>query len=192
MTMQSRLILVVLAAAAPTLLACGGGNTTPNDGGSDATNGDGNGGNDGGDAAMGNDGGDGAATCFIGLPCSTSGADPACNSNNNPRAICNDQTNDGFPGGYCSQEPCSTVAVCPDCATCAHLGGEANACWKACSTDGDCRTPDYGCFDMTPLIATGSSSKVCYLKTFACILNTDCPTIRPTCSGADGGPGVCQ
>ena len=185
--MRGHTIAILLAVS---ICACGSGTTTSGDGGNDATSGDVGNGNDSGDAATGNDGGDGGA-CFIGLPCSTSGADPACNSTNNPRAICNDQTNDGFPGGYCSQEPCSTVAVCPDCATCAHLGGEANACWKTCTTDNDCRAPDYGCFDMTPLITTGSP-KVCYLKTFACVTSADCPTIKPTCTGNDAGPGICQ
>src|SRR5262249_24524557 len=94
-------------------------------------------------------------TTNVGAQCRTSGADVLCGSD--PNATCNDQTQDGFPGGYCSVEPCSTVAMCPIGSTCAHLGGESNACFKLCASDADCRSPDYGCFDIDPLYTSGAS-----------------------------------
>lgn len=198
--MRCSTLMVVLAATAA--LGCGSsGNSSSaagsgNDGGGtgDAAADDGGGKTDGGGDDGGTDGGtDGAAdgsVCHIGNPCNTSGADPKCGTG--PHDTCNDQTNDGFPGGYCSYEPCSASALCPSCASCAHLGGESDACFKNCATDSDCRAPDYGCFDISPLFTSGPSHKVCYLKTFACGSNADCPAIKPTCSVADGGNGVCQ
>ena len=131
-------------------------------------------------------------TTNVGGTCSTSGADPKCGTA--PNATCNDLTQDGFPGGYCSVEPCSVSALCPIGATCAHLNGESSACWKICATGADCRAPDYGCFDVTPLFTSGASHKVCALKVFACNTSADCPTIKPTCSGANvdaGTTGTC-
>src|SRR5262249_23326338 len=61
-------------------------------------------------------------TTAIGAPCLKSGADAVCGSD--PNATCNNQVEDGFPGGYCSFEPCSTAKLCPLGSTCATLGGE--------------------------------------------------------------------
>lgn len=130
-------------------------------GGDSSTGGDSGGGGDsgtGGDAAMGtcNPACTGAhmtcdpldnkckldgTTTNVGGTCDTSGADPKCGTA--PNATCNDLTQDGFPGGYCSMEPCSVIALCPVGATCTHLGGESNACYKICSSNADCRSPDY-------------------------------------------------
>ncbi len=136
---------------------------------------------------------DGTGT-HVGDPCSTSGADPKCGSD--PKATCNDQTQDGFPGGYCSYEPCSAVQLCPLGASCAHLGGEVNACWKNCNTNADCQNRvngmDYECVAIDPLYTSGSSHKVCYLKAFACTMPADCPASKPTCNGADAGMGLCK
>ena len=130
----------------------------------------------------------------IGDPCSTSGADPKCGSD--PKAICNDQTQDGFPGGYCAYEPCSTVQLCPIGASCAHLGGEANSCWKNCTTNADCQNrvngTDYECLAIDPLFTSGTSHKVCFLKAFACVMPADCPAGKPMCNVLDAGAGLCK
>ncbi len=123
-------------------------------------------------------------TSAVGSKCNVSGADPVCGSDKN--ATCNDETADGFPAGYCSFEPCTTVALCPVGATCAHLGGESDACWKNCTTASDCRA-DYECLNVDPLITSGASKKVCFLKDFACTKSSDCPTVKPKCTFADAG-----
>ncbi|MBI5532148.1 MAG: hypothetical protein HY898_05515 [Deltaproteobacteria bacterium] len=129
-------------------------------------------------------------TTDIGAPCSTSGADPACGTDAN--ATCNDQTQDGFPGGYCSVEPCTTLKLCPMGSSCAHLGAESMACFKNCSNDADCRGPDYVCQDATGLWVSGASHSVCYLKTLACNKDLDCPTSHPKCVLPDAaGLGSC-
>ena len=124
-------------------------------------------------------------TTAVGAKCNTSGADPVCGSAAN--ATCNDETADGFPGGYCSFEPCTTTVFCPLGATCAHLGAESDACWKNCETAADCRSPDYQCIDVSPLITSGPSKKVCFLKDLACTKSSDCPTVKPKCVFADAG-----
>lgn len=130
-------------------------------------------------------------TTNVGGKCKVSGADPACGTAAN--ATCNDEVADGFPGGYCSYEPCTKTALCPIGATCAHLGAESDACYKNCNSDADCRSPDYGCFPVDPLITSGASKKVCYLKDFACLKASDCPAILPKCVGGDGGAtGICS
>jgi hypothetical protein len=120
----------------------------------------------------------------IGAPCDTSGADPKCGTD--PRATCNDYTQDEFPGGYCSYEPCSTTQLCPIGSSCARLGGEPSACWKNCKTDADCQNRpngmDYECLAVDPLFTSGASHKVCYLKALACATQSDCPTVKPTCT----------
>jgi hypothetical protein len=186
-------MVIAVSMASGVALGCGSSSTSTADAGGTGSDGGGGDGSNGDDGAGGNDGGSDAGgdagICHLGDPCTTSGADPKCGTE--AKATCNDLTNDGFPGGYCSWEPCSATELCP-CGTCAHLGGEANACWKACDTDSDCRAPDYGCFNIDPLYTAGTSHKVCYLKTFACTQNADCPAIKPTCSSTDGGQGTCQ
>jgi hypothetical protein len=182
-----RLVRMISMFAGAAALGCGssGSGSTAGDGGGSSL--DGGGGDTGGDGSGGSH--DDGGVCHIGDPCNTSGADPKCGSGAND--TCNDLTNDGFPGGYCSYEPCSATALCP-CGSCAHLGGEANACWKICNNEAECRAPDYGCFDISPLYTSGPSHKVCYLKTFACGSDADCPAIKPKCSTQDGGSGVCS
>ncbi len=130
-------------------------------------------------------------TTAVGAKCTMSGADPVCGTH--PKATCNDLPADGFPGGYCSFEPCTTAELCPVGATCAHLGGESPACWKNCTSAADCRAPDYECLAASPLITSGPSMKVCYLTVFACKTKADCPTSKPTCVFPDGGAvlGTC-
>lgn len=179
----STLLLVSL------LLGCGS-SATPNDGGSgtDAAADSGSGGNDGGSSG---DADAGPPATNIGAPCDTSGADPKCGTD--PKATCNDETQDGFPGGYCSYEPCSTTQMCPTGSSCAHLGGEPSACWKNCNTNSDCQNrPNgmaYECLTVDPLFTSGTSHKVCYLKAFACSTAQDCPAVKPTCPT---DAGVCK
>jgi hypothetical protein len=132
-------------------------------------------------------------TTNVGAACNMSGADPACGTFLN--ATCNDAVQDGFPGGYCSIEPCTTKELCPVGSICAHLGGESDACFKACSSDSDCRMPAYACTNVDPLVTSGAGHKVCFLKTFACNKNADCPAFKPTCAMVPGGGPlalVCQ
>ncbi len=51
------------------------------------------------------------STTHVGATCARTGPDVACGTL--ATATCNDLTNDGFPGGYCSVEPCTTVELCP-------------------------------------------------------------------------------
>jgi hypothetical protein len=184
------------------IVACGSG-TTPNPGNDS--------GNPMGDSSTGNDAGnDTGANCDpacttgqvcdpldmkckpdgsgtkIGGPCNMTGADPLCGTD--PKATCNDQTSDGFPGGYCSWEPCTALQLCPIGSSCAHLGGEPGACWKNCSTNDDCTNrpngASYECLAVDPLYISGGSHKVCFLKAFPCPNGaTDCPAVNPMCSG---------
>lgn len=121
-------------------------------------------------------------TTAVGAPCTTTGADPVCGAD--PNAICNNLTQDGFPGGYCSFEPCSAMAPCPIGSSCARLGGEAVGCFKNCSADAECRGPDYKCIDVDTLYIAGPSHKLCYFPQLPCNTNSDCPSNRPTCNGA--------
>lgn len=128
-------------------------------------------------------------TTAVGAPCSTTGADPACGTE--PRATCNDLTNDGFPGGYCSLEPCTETQLCPVGSSCAALGGESNACFENCSSNADCRS-GYECVVVDPHFTSGASHKVCFLAEYPCSADADCPASKPKCQGADGGMGVCK
>ena len=130
--------------------------------------------------------------------CTTSGADPACGTD--PSATCDNDVIDGYPGGYCSYEPCSVVALCPLGSSCGKLGGENPACFKDCTTDADCvrtpaDTPAYKCQPMDQLYVSGAARRVCYVPVMACGKSADCPTTFPTCMGASGSPpsgGTCQ
>jgi hypothetical protein len=117
----------------------------------------------------------------IGTPCSST-AECGLDS----RSACQNEAGDGYPGGYCSMEPCNDVDVCPPGATCVAIGGETPACLKACSTDGDCRGPDYVCqlFSTTPPVGFGPSDKAC---AFLCKRNEDCQ--KPL--KCDTGSGKC-
>ena len=122
------------------------------------------------------------STTHVGGGCDTSGADAKCGTED--KATCNDATQDGFPGGYCSLEPCTTAALCPIGSTCAHLDGESPACFKNCDSDADCRAPDYVCKDVGRLFTSGSSHKVCFFPSFTCAIDADCPDPAQKCVGA--------
>jgi hypothetical protein len=90
------------------------------------------------------------------------------------RSACQNEAGDGYPGGYCGMEPCNDLDVCPPGATCVAIGGESPACFKACSTDADCRTAEgYVCqlFSTAPPVGYGPSDKAC---AFPCKRNEDC------------------
>ena len=128
-------------------------------------------------------------TTHIGDPCPADGPNAACGTMLGN--YCNDENQDGFPGGYCSYEPCSTMRPCPIGSSCAGLGGFPPACWKNCAADTDCRTPDYACMDVENLRVTGPSHKVCYLPFFPCFKDKDCPQSTPHCMGAGVQQGMC-
>ena len=122
-------------------------------------------------------------TTHVGDPCDTSGpADPKCGTYS--KATCNDLTSDGFPGGYCSVEPCTTKDLCPIGASCGTMGGESAACYKNCKTDADCRAPDYKCQPMDQLWISGASKKVCHLAKLPCTTASTCPTSLPKCTSS--------
>lgn len=121
----------------------------------------------------------------VGKPCPKTGPNPACGTD--PRATCNDFTSDGFPGGYCSVEPCTVKSMCPIGASCGRLGGESAACWMNCKTDAECPSLDYVCADMEAFYVSGASHKVCFLKEWPCGAAADCPSAKPKC----GSGGFC-
>ncbi len=105
----------------------------------------------------------------VGKPC-TSTID--CGSD--PRAACNTEAGDNYPGGYCTMEPCDDIQLCPPGGTCVALGGETPSCFQACSTDADCRTSEgYVCqlFVTAPPVGFGPSDHAC---AFACTRDSDC------------------
>ncbi|OIP36971.1 MAG: hypothetical protein AUK47_14445 [Deltaproteobacteria bacterium CG2_30_63_29] len=57
---------------------------------------------------------------------------------------------EGFPGGYCSAQPCPQVGCPGSFATCAFLdpAHTVSACVESCNTDMDCRTDGYICADL--------------------------------------------
>src|SRR5205807_2631497 len=121
-------------------------------------------------------------TTRIGETCKTAGTGRECGAMIG--AWCDNEADDGFPGGYCSYEPCSAMRPCPVGSSCAGLGGLPPACWKSCATGADCRVPDYQCVDVQALWVTGPSHKVCYLPFFPCFHDADCPPSAPGCHGA--------
>lgn len=54
---------------------------------------------------------------------------------------------DGFPGGYCTYST-EDISVCPDGSEFATTAGRTDlTCRQRCETNGDCRGPDYECYD---------------------------------------------
>jgi hypothetical protein len=133
-------------------------------------------------------------TTNVGAPCTMNGTDPVCGTN--PDATCYDEPNEGFPGGYCSVDPCSATSPCAVGASCAGLSGFPPTCWKNCNSVTDCRSPGYECLTVDPFWVSGASHKVCYLADYPCSINKDCPASKPTCNGYDpdagAGSGSCQ
>ena len=121
-----------------------------------------------------------AAETKVGATCTTT---VDCGSYS--RNACNNEVGDGFPGGYCSMEPCDDVQVCSPGATCVAMPFETPACMQACSKDSDCRTGDgYACqlFPTTPPAGFGPTDHAC---AFPCSSDAECTTPL-TCNVANG------
>ncbi len=109
------------------------------------------------------------AHAAIGTPCSST-----VDCGTDPRSACNNASGDGYPGGYCTMEPCNDVQVCPPGATCVALGGETTACFQTCKNDADCRGAEgYVCqlFVTAPPTGFGPSDHAC---AFPCKRDSDC------------------
>ena len=120
------------------------------------------------------------ASTHVGEPCVTT-----VDCGTDPRAACNNEVGDGYPGGYCSMEPCDDVQVCSPGATCVAPPFETPACMQACGADSDCRESEgYVCqlFPTTPPLGFGPSDHAC---AFACGKDEDC-TAPLKCDVASG------
>jgi hypothetical protein len=120
------------------------------------------------------------ASTHIGEPCTTT-----VDCGTYERDACNNELGDGFPGGYCTLEPCDDVQVCPPGATCVSLPFETPACMQGCATDEDCRMSEgYVCqlFSTTPPSGFGPSELAC---AFPCTTDDECTTPL-TCNVATG------
>lgn len=124
-----------------------------------------------------------ATSAKVGIACSST-----VDCGTDPRSACATQAGDGYPGGYCTMEPCNDVQVCSPGATCVSLAHESPACFKACTMDLDCRVSDgYVCqlFSTTPPVGFGPTNMGCAFK---CTQNSDCNSPL-TC---DVPSGKCQ
>ncbi|MCA9685390.1 MAG: hypothetical protein KC457_24645 [Myxococcales bacterium] len=122
------------------------------------------------------------AAAHVGEPCTTT-----VDCGTDPRNACNNEVGDGYPGGYCTMEPCDDVQVCPPNGTCVALPFETPACMLACEVDSDCRSDEgYVCqlFPTTPPVGFGPTQYAC---AFACQDDAGC-TAPLTC---DVGSGKC-
>src|SRR5438477_13006873 len=107
-------------------------------------------------------------TILVGTPCK---ATSECGTD--PRASCSSE-GEGYPGGYCSLEPCDATQHCPAGATCVSIGSETPACFKGCAKDSDCRTAEgYVCqlFVITPPDGFGPTDHAC---AFPCKRDPEC------------------
>jgi len=128
------------------------------------------------DKAWGASGGSGKCApdpghAAIGTPCTST-----TDCGNDPRSACNNESGDGYPGGYCFMEPCSDVDVCPPGSTCVSIGGETPGCYKSCKVDSDCRVGEgYVCnlFLTTQPDGFGPNDHAC---AFVCKRDADCKT----------------
>jgi len=114
------------------------------------------------------------ANAAIGTRCTTT-----IDCGTDPRAACQTEPGDGYPGGYCFMEPCDDVQTCPPGATCVALGGESPGCFKSCTTDAECvrqpasGTEHYVCqlFSTAPPGGFGPTNMAC---SFPCARDADC------------------
>jgi len=121
-----------------------------------------------------------ASSANVGSACKTT-----IDCGSDPRAACNTEVGDQYPGGYCIMEPCDDVQVCPPGATCVSTPHETPGCLKACAADADCRTDEgYVCqlFPTTPPAGFGPSELGC---AFPCKDDAGC-TEPLTCNLATG------
>ncbi len=120
------------------------------------------------------------ATTNVGAQCATT-----VDCGNYERDACNNEIGDGYPGGYCTMEPCNDIQVCSPGATCVAMPFETPACMASCTTDTDCRASEgYVCqlFPTTPPAGYGPSDHAC---AFACASDDQC-TSPLTCDVASG------
>jgi hypothetical protein len=81
-------------------------------------------------------------TGAIGDPCTTT-ADCAGGQS----GVCAAEESSATPGGYCTMVLCSdNPGMCPGGSHCA-LDAQEGFCLKDCTTDGDCRSVGYACYD---------------------------------------------
>lgn len=121
-----------------------------------------------------------SALTHVGVACTTT-----VDCGTYERDACNNEVGDGYPGGYCTMEPCNDIQVCSPGATCVAMPYETPACMQSCSTDSDCRADEgYVCqlFPTTPPDGYGPSDHAC---AFACTQDADC-TSPFTCDLTSG------
>jgi hypothetical protein len=119
-------------------------------------------------------------TTNVGEPCATT-----IDCGSDPRDACNNEAGDGYPGGYCTMEPCNDVQICSPGATCVSQPFETPACLKSCGADADCRQKEgYICqlFPSTPPSGFGPTDHAC---AFPCAKDEDC-TSPLKCEVASG------
>lgn len=121
----------------------------------------------------------GTGSGAVGAPCATT-ADCA----GGQRAICGTATNGGFTAGYCSIALCTAAPqdTCPTGSHCVDhsVPGRRPGCGKDCSSNSDCRTDGYACYD-----ADHDGKKECAAAA------TGSAAIGAACSGTSqcgGGP----
>jgi hypothetical protein len=111
------------------------------------------------------------ATTNVGMPCNTT-----IDCGNDPRDACNNEAGDGFPGGYCSMEPCDDIQVCSPGATCVARPFETPACMQSCNTDADCRTSEGYVCQLFPTVPPGGYGPSGHACSFPCGKDEDCTT----------------
>jgi len=174
--MQKNALLGIPLAAAIMLPACGGddnntGNAptkTSSTGSSSGSNGAGGGGQGG----AGNQGGGGMAQHGLGAPCV---ADTDCAG-----GLCLSETDQGWPGGFCSGSCDTQTPACQDVGTCFDIGASGGLCLKPCTMGGGECGSGYACTD----VLGDGSVLVC---TPACTADAQCTTLGL----CDTNQGIC-
>lgn len=108
-------------------------------------------------------------TAKIGTSCTTT-----MDCGTDGRSACLTEAGDNYPGGYCGMEPCDDVHVCPPTATCVSQPHETPGCFRACTTDADCRASEgYVCqrYPTSPPSGFGPTDRACG---FACKDDAGC------------------
>jgi hypothetical protein len=107
--------------------------------------------------------------------------------------FCIDQQN-GFPGGYCSQDCGPTGMMCPPGADCRRFGPMQQLCLDECTVNSECRT-GYGCVQLGVVtqkvcwpISPGSMNPNGDPVGSACMADGDCRT-GLSCLQFQGWPG---
>ena len=77
-----------------------------------------------------------------------------------------------YKGGYCTWRFCNASNSCPSGSHCSFDSSGDGYCLKDCSTDGDCRTSGYSCYDVD-----GDSTDECY------VAGTGSQSVGESCQG---------